>query len=236
MKIFVEKNNDKFINNLILSLNWMGIETYSSEIDQDLYKIYHYYPFNVGVFVASKFNHETAQFIAEFYSRPNTKMIVYHDIYRTDIESDFSKAAIHIRNDKEYDKVKIPELVNHFLFRNVGLERKKNSYAVFLDNSKELPEDLGELLYPNTKLHINMFNSSEIQHHQNLGLISEIDKANILNTYEFFIDIHHNYANEARLCGSKVVDVAQIKNHKKPRNPKNINAETYKNFIRSTIL
>jgi hypothetical protein len=81
-----------------------------------------------------------------------------------------------------------------------------------------------------------MFNSSEIQHHQNLGLISEIDKANILNAYEFFIDIHHNYTNEARLCGAKVVDVSQIKNNKKPRNPKNINVETYENFIRSTIL
>jgi hypothetical protein len=115
------------------------------------------------------------------------------------------------------------------------MPRKKNRYAVFLDGIKEIPDNLNANLYPNTKLNINMFNSSYVQNPQNIGLISEIEKAQILNTYEFFIDINNNYSHEAKACGAKVLDPDSLKEKTKSnKNTKKV--QTYEEFIRLNIL
>lgn len=236
MKVFVQQHDDKFINNLTFSLRSMHIDTYCSDINQDLYRIYHYYPFDIAIFLASKFNNETAQFISEFYSSQNIKFFIYHDQHNEEIISLFGSAAINLVHTASSNKsILIPELINLFLFSNLKIPRKKNRYAVFLDGIKEIPDNLNDKLYPNTKLQISLFNSSHIQNPQNIGLISEIEKAQILNTYEFFIDINNNYANEARVCGAKVLDIDKLKEKSKPdKNNKSI--QTYEEFIRTNIL
>lgn len=236
MKVFVQRHDDKFINNLTHSLRNMRIDTYCSDINQDLYRIYHYHPFDIAIFLASKFNNETAQFISEFYNSKNIKFFIYHDQHNEEIISSFGSAAINlVHTGSSKNSILIPELINQFLFSNLKLPRKKNRYAVFLDGIKEIPDNLNDKLYPNTRLHISLFNSLHIQNPQNVGLISEIEKAQILNMYEFFIDINNNYANEARACGAKVVGVDKLK--EKPKPGKNIkNTQTYEEFIRTNIL
>ena len=236
MKVFIQRHDDKFINNLTLSLGSMGINTYCSDINQDLYRIYHYYPFDIAIFLASKFNNEIAQFISEFYSSKNIKFLIYHDQHNEEIISSFGSAAINlVHMTSSNNSIVIPELINQFLFYNLKMPRKKNRYAVFLDGIKEIPNRLNDKLYPNTKLQINLFNSSYIQNPQNLGLISEIEKAQILNTYEFFIDINNNYTNEAKACGAKVLEVDSLKEKTKSEK-KNKSTQTYEEFIRTNIL
>lgn len=236
MKVFVQRHDDKFINNLTLSLHSMNIDTYCSDIAQDLYRIYHHYPFDTAIFLSSKFNNESAQFISEFYSSKRIKFFIYHDQHNEEIISSFGAAAINLTyKTSSNNSIMIPELINQFLFYNLKMPRKKNRYAVFLDAMKEIPDNLNENLYPNTKLNINMFNSSYVQNPQNIGLISEIEKAQILNTYEFFIDINNNYAHEARACGAKVFDIDKLKETPK-QSKKNKSVQTYEDFIRSNIL
>jgi len=236
MKVFIQRHDDKFINNLTLSLQSMHIDTYCSDINQDLYRIHHYYPFDTAIFLSSKFNNESAQFISEFYSAKRIKFFVYHDQYNEEIISSFGTAAINLVHVKSSsNSVLIPDLINQFLFNNLKMSRKKNRYAVFLDGLKEIPDNLNDKLYPNTKLNINMFNSQYVQNSQNIGLISEIEKAQILNTYEFFIDINNNYAHEARACGAKVFDIDKLK-EKPKQSKKNKSVQTYEEFIRSNIL
>jgi hypothetical protein len=213
----------------------MGVDHHCSDISQDLYRIYHYYPFDIAIFLSSKFNNETAQFISEFYSSGGIKFFIYHDEHNEEIISSFSTAAINLVHTKSSNSVLIPELINQFLFYNLKMPRKKNRYAVFLDGIKEIPDNLNANLYPNTKLNINMFNSSYVQNPQNIGLISEIEKAQILNTYEFFIDIKNNYSHEAKACGAKALDPDGLKEKTKSnKNTKKV--QTYEEFIRLNIL
>ena len=237
MNIFVQKQDSKFVNNIILTLRHMGNNVISTDINNDLYKIYHTYQFSIGVFLGSKFNNETAQFVSEFYSK-QVKSIIYHDVDNTDVMSDFNKAAHHLSYNNYKNATIIPDMINNHLYKNLGLARKKSSYAVFLDHCKNIPDSLIDVLYPNTKLHINMFNSEYVSHPQNLGKISEIDKVNILNSYEFFIDINQNYSAEATVCGAKVISVDQLKLGKKIKLKNKIDPAitTYETFIRSNLL
>ena len=215
----------------------MGNNVISTDINNDLYKIYHTYKFSIGIFLASKFNNETAQFVSEFYSK-QVKSIIYHDIDNTDIMRDFNKAAHHLSYNNYQNVTVIPNMINNNLYKNLNLPRRKSSYAVFLDHSKSIPDSLIDVLYPNTKLHINMFNSEYVSHPQNLGKISEIDKVNILNSYEFFIDINGDYSAEAAECGAKTISVDQIKLGKKIKlkNKTDPAIPTYETFIRSNLL
>lgn len=237
MKIFLQQHNDRFINNLANALKNMDQQIQQLDLNKDIYKIYHHYPFNMGIFIASKFTQDIAQFISEYYNSKNSiKFIIYHDILNEGIIDDYGSITTNlIKNDKTYKSaIKIPSLVNDAIFKDLGLERKKNTYAVFLEYTKTIPADLSMLLYPNTKKHIRLFNSPHIQHHQNIGLLSESDKAQILNTYEYFININDEYVEEALSCGAKVVDSRAI--DKKMPNKKNKNTISYESFIGSTIL
>jgi hypothetical protein len=237
VNIFVQKQDSKFINNIILTLRHMGIDVISTDINNDLYKIYHNHQFSIGIFLASKFNNETAQFVSEFYSK-QVKSIIYHDIDNTDVMSDFSRAAHHLSHNAYENTTTIPKMINNHLYKNLGLVRRKSAYALFLDHRKNIPDNIIDILYPNTKLHINMFNSEHVSHHQNLGKVSEIDKANILNSYEFFIDINGDYSAEAVECGAKLISVDQIKLGKKTKITNKIDPTitTYETFIRSNLL
>lgn len=235
MKIFVQKQDSKFINNIILTLRYMEETVLSTDINKDLYKIYHHYPFDIAIFLSSKFDNEIAQFITEMYSK-NVKFFIYHDELNTDILRDFNKAAVHLSHTNHETAINLPDMINNHLYKKSDLHRKKSSYAVFLDHTNNIPDEIIDILYPNTKLHINMFNSEYVSHPQNLGLITEIEKAKILNEYEFFIDINNNYSAEALACGSKVITVEQIKNNKKPKTQKKKTIDTYENFIRTHLI
>jgi hypothetical protein len=236
MNIFIEKQDSKFINNIILTLKHMEKNVFSSDINKDLYKIYYRYPFDVVIFLASKFNNETAQFISEMSSK-DIKFFIYHDEeLDVDLINSFSNVATHLSHTNDKGVLQLTQMINNYIYKNIDLPRKKLSYAIFLDHKKYIPDELLEILYPNTKLHINMFNSEYVSHYQNLGLISEIDKARILNQYEFFIDIDNNYSAEAVACGAKPITIEQIKNKKKVKNQKNMNMTTYEDFIRIHLI
>jgi hypothetical protein len=114
------------------------------------------------------------------------------------------------------------------------IPRQKNTYAVFLEYSQRLPEKIEHLLYPNSNKHIRLFNSPYIQHHQNIGLLSETEKSVILNSYEFFINTDNEYIDEAIACGAKVMGVDSSGKLNKYTN-KDKDIISYANFIGSIL-
>lgn len=242
-KIFIQKQDSKFINNTILCLEHLGQDIISIDINSDLYRTYHHYSFNSAIFLASKINNEIAQFISEFYTK--IKCFIYHDIENHEAISSFGVAVRHFSHLDQSNTVKIPKMINPWLFyQDPTITRKTGSYAVFLEGAKDIPEQLANVLYPNTNLHINLFNSVHFQHPLNLGHISEYDKARILNTYEFFININQQYDAEAVACGAKVINIQDLpkilnSNSKTKRKNKNTikeNIKSYEEFLKEQIL
>lgn len=241
--IFIENQDNKFINNTIASLKHMNKSVVHAEIRSDLYRIYHHYPFDIAIFLASKLNIEVAQFISEFHKK--VKCFIYHDTENDEILSIFKDAAKHLSHSHDTQgRIKIPQLINSWLFcKNKSLIRRPDSYAVFLDHIQTIPAELEDIIYPHTNLYINMFNSKVLKHHLNLGVLSEYDKVKILNSYEFFIDIHDNYGAEAESCGAKVLtlrDLPKLINKDlkitTKKTKKNKPIKSYEEFLKENIL
>lgn len=237
MRILIQKHNDRFINNVYDTLIRDGHQVAQSEINRDIYKIYHHYPFELAVLISSKFTHDIAQFVSEFYNGKNKiKFIIYHDFLNEQIINDYGSTAIHLSNTNEKIKnvTNIPKLLNNNIFKNLNMSRKKETYSIFLEYTKVLPTNLEHVLYPATNKQIRLFNSPYIEHHQNIGLISEVEKAEILNSCEFFINTNNGYTDEAIACGAKVVEIDN-KGKVKKYMDKDRNIISYEKFIGSIL-
>lgn len=237
MKFFVEAQDSKFINNTIISLRQNpNIEVVSYISHKNLYKIYHQTKFNKAIFIASRFTSEIAQFVTEFYNK-DVQFFMYHDKLSLNIIEDYSTACSNLVNEKGIkNTIYIPELINHYIYKNNN-EDKHKSIACFIDGIENIPDSLEQHLYPNSKIPIRMFNNSKITHHQNLGLLNEYGKANLLNRSEYFLDMNGNYTEEAIRCGCKVVKLDNIQSYKKvKKNKPNNKLATYQDFIDQNIL
>ena len=67
---------------------------------------------------------------------------------------------------------------------------------------------INALLYPNTKLKINIFNDANWPSDQNLGMLDPIQLNDVLNTYNKFIDLSSQPTLEAQACGISPADIS----------------------------
>lgn len=206
MKTLIQYNADKFIQ----SLTSVIPNSFISSIDGMLYALHFQNDFDNMVFVVSdKISAEINSFIIEFQEQKN--IILYY----TDATEDYSELFKHVKHVTKHGlslkqkHIELPEVVvNTSIFVNQELEQRKDKYCIILNYTKNFPDELKCLLYPNTKMPINIFNSPYVPHMQNLGMInSELEKSNILNRYKYFVNISSEYMYEAALCGCVVVHV-----------------------------
>lgn len=233
-KIFIQKINNKFIDNLSQS-ELPGFAIAFGHTDGVLYKIHHQYNFDIYVFSVSAINNEIIQFIIEF--RHAVKVFLYHDIQPTEEFIDQYGSLFHHLsiepNQQLVKNTKIPNnLVNTTLYKRLDIV-KNDSIVFFLDGLNHIPPNIEKVLYPNTMLPIKLFNNNTIVHPQNLGLISELDKATILNEALYFISHNNFYEQEAALCGCKILNSNNIDiNDAKIITP---NIITYEEFIKNIL-
>lgn len=229
IKLFTQNLNNKFTNN-ILYLNDQDIVVSTGNTENILYKIHSKYNFNNYIFNTSLFNNEVAQFIAEYCS--TIKIFIFHDQQpNIDILKEYEKFCINITQDsvEGFDTKIVPKnIVNDITYKNTSYP-KDDSIVFFLDNLNEIPENIQNLLYPNTKLKIKLYNNQNIKHPQNIGMISENDKALILNKSSYFISYNEYYEQEASICGCTILDYNDLDLQK----PKQVqqNYITYKQFL-----
>jgi len=228
-KLLVHKTNNKFINNIDLSSMDFCSKLVVDTTNQ-LYKIYYKYQFSHAIFVASLFNEEVNQFILEFGEI--VKIFIYNDI---SINFPYKKNISGIiQKDKTESKNKIialPKLVNHEVFSNSNCNRI-NQIISFLDDVDSIPENLNKYLYPLSKLCLKLFNNDTIIHPQNLGLLSEPDKASLLQQSDFYLAITDYYVPEAWACGTKVLTIEDLDSLKPNRFKSSKSFQSYANFLK----
>ena len=216
--LLVEHKSNKLVNNILHS-NFVNIKVISAIINNNLYELYYQYKFNFLLLMSSSLNSEIFQFINEFSNSSELKIILYHDKVNIDLLDMVSDNLIHLidikhkysLNRKQKNIRYMPLLVNKELFNtNNSLKQRFSSIVCFIDELESIPEDLVKYLYPNNKLPIRLFNNSNIQHPQNLGLLSELDKAVLLKQTEFYLAINDYYAPEALLSGCQVLDIKEL--------------------------
>lgn len=113
---------------------------------------------------------------------------------------------------EQQNHIDVSEFVNYSLFNSYSCQEKKNILAVFLNNSTKVPDSIEKKLQKNNlKFQVRLFDNKNIKHDYNVGLVSEKEKTEILNTYKYYIAINDNYINEAKICGAILLDPETFK-------------------------
>jgi hypothetical protein len=226
MRLFIQELEDKFINNISL-IKHKDIVIVNDDIDNDLYSIHYRYNFDSYVFISSLMTNEIYQYILEFY---HTKQIIlYHDILNENVISSLANHCINISPLDIQGIIKIPNLINEHIFFNMGKQRQKH-IPCFVDNAEMLDENLLNILYPHTKFNIRLFGPPSIKHPQNIGILSEQEKAEILNESESCLLLNDKYIAEALNCGTKILRLKEgLLTEDKTSMPSN--TETYAQFL-----
>jgi hypothetical protein len=201
MKLFIQEFNDKFINNLSL-IEHPNIAIANDNISGNLYGLHYKYDFDTYVFVSSLMTNEIYQYILEFHK--SKRIVLYHDIINGQILDTIAQFCINVGKLSSTNIIKIPALINDHIFFNMKKERSK-SIPCFIDHAEILDEDLLSVLYPNKKFNIRLFGSALIRHPQNIGLLSERERAEILNDSESCLMIDDLYLPEVLSCGTKIL-------------------------------
>lgn len=229
IKLLIQKTDNKFINNIDLSSMDFCSKLIVDTTNQ-LYKTYYKYQFTHAIFVASLLNDEINQFILEFGE--HIKIFIYND---TLINLPYNKNICGIiQKDKTESNNKIivlPKLVNHEIFYNNN-SKKINQIVSFLDDIDSIPENLHKYLYPSSKLCLKLFNNPNIIHPQNLGLLSEQDKATLLQQSEFYLAITDYYVPEAWACETKILTTDDLESLKPNKFRKTKSFQSYTNFLK----
>jgi hypothetical protein len=241
MKLLIQDCNYKFFNN-IRHTKIDNLQIYSAKLIGDLYALYYQYKFDYMIFSFSDLTNEILQFVAEFGH--TNRIFIYHD---KEPNQEFINSYKTVCTNLVHEKfmpdntllkiISIPDnLLNHQIF--MPSDGPKLDQAVcFLDGLSELPLELESVLYPYTRHRIKLFNNNKIHHAQNLGILSEIDKARILNISKYYILINNDYLSEAITCNCSILDLQELSDMI-PRKYATVSNthQTYYDFILENIL
>lgn len=242
-KIFVAQRNNRFINGLTGYFSEIA-DVVHTDVNKNIYNIYYSLNFDYCIINLSNIDNELVQFISEYSSI--IKIFIYFDVQNykdTNILESLKTSVYYLIPENIYNiyskyehTIKVPNnLVNKKLFnRNNSIQKNQDSICFFLDQCESIPESLMNQLYPTTKKRITLYNNNTIKHPQNLGVVSEIDKAYILNKSEYFINYNSYYIFEAISCGCKIITIDNIDISK----CENISPEitNYDDFLKEYIL
>lgn len=232
--LLIQNLNDKFINNLSLcQTNFCHI--ISADIGGSLYRLYYKYNFSYIILIDSLLDNECFQFIEEFGS--DVSVYVYQNSETKNYKRARKIAGVlsYTKHEDGYKVIKIPTLVNHDLYNSNSSIQKIHQIVSFMDKIDHVPEDLEKYLYPQANLPIKLFNNSNIIHPQNLGLLSEKDKALLLERSKYYLAITDDYVAEAWACGCEVLTIDDL-DTLKPSTYKHSNAfQPYTNFLKGLV-
>lgn len=132
------------------------------------------------IFNASIINDEIYQFISAVHNKLN--IYIFLDKILPNINN------LNIKYIEYF-----PYLINKQLYIKNNID-KNNRIVYFHDeSSSSLHPKLESLLYPNTRLNINIFDAHNIKHPLSLGFLNEIDKKNMLYDSKYYIHDNNNY-------------------------------------------
>jgi hypothetical protein len=175
---------------------------------------------------------EEYQFIDDFGK--NINIFVYNDNnIQLRKNLNIKKILQKDKNQSEYDTISIPKLVNNELFFSSPDQTIKNNHIIsFLDSIDSLPNWLHNFLYPTSKLPIKLFNNNTIIHPQNLGLVSENDKALLLRQSKYYLAINDDYVPEAWASQCLVLSKDDLETLQPTTYKNSKSFQSYSNFLK----
>lgn len=242
--ICITRSNKKLNKNLPYYSSEL-VKLFEFDTKNSIYKTYYSMNKTIDTFIlnSSLLNAETLDFIKQFDG--NIKFILYKD---EDIDIPMPESVYVILDPKIQNKkpedIQLPKhIINDKIYNEENIqETKLYDMVCFLDNQATIPQQLNELLYPNTSLKIRLFNGSGLQHYQNLGEINENERKEILLESKTLLYINPDYICEAMMCGCSVADISSdnpdivFNNINNPIMPENLEFTTYAKIIEDFIL
>lgn len=230
--IFIQSNNNKLFSNIGITKN-NKFNIIRGEITNNIYQIFYSLNFEALIMnLGENIDNSVIQFAIEF---PDKNIFIYDQQSKIDTSDISSIKNIKIIVDNKQSKtikddnvISINQnMLNDQLYGKKNNFQKQNYCACFLDNMQIIPQRLMSQLYPNSHHKIRMFNNSSIQHIQNLGIITEKDRAEILKEAQYYIPLNDKYELEAHLSGCTILNLEDMKEIKYEI-PK---YETYNSFL-----
>lgn len=213
--LLIPNINNKFYRNLaIVQINNLNIVANNELLQGNIYGLYYRIKFDYVIVPSSLLSNSIIQFAIEYAS--NVKVIIDID---SNLDNEFIEAYKGVfyflttstnNNNNNRFLIKPQFIINEPLYeKNIN---KENFIACFLDGCNSIPTALTDYLCPNSLLKIKMFNGMNISHHQNIGMLNEIDKAEILKKAEYYLGLNdESYIIEAKLSGCKILNLDTIK-------------------------
>jgi len=236
-KLLVEYIDDKFINNIALSLTPF-CDKLVTNLQSQLYKLYYEYNCSDIIFIDIFLSDEKYQFIEEFGKKINIYIYITDkdSFINKDIKSEYIAALIcKEKFNTNHKLITLPVMVNNAIFNKNNTSNKNNDIICFIENIQSLPQELSKFLYPSTTLPIKMFNNNNIIHPQNLGLLSEIDKAKLLQQSKYYLAITEDYIPEAWSCKCCVLSTDDLDSLKPTKFKYSSSFQSYSNFLKGLL-
>lgn len=238
--ICITKSNKKLNNNLGYYSS-EKIRFFELDSSQSIYKM-HYSNKNMDTLIinSSQITDEIIDFVEQLGDA--LKIIIYHD---DTTPVNLNNKVHHIVDHAiDLNGQKLPQfIINDKIYTNIpSTINKTYDMIYFLDQDTTIRDGLSQLLYPNSKSQIRLFNGEKIQHYQNVGYVNEQERKEILLESKTLLFSNEDYVCEASMCGCRVADISSdnidiiFNNINNPIIPKNIQFTTYTTIIEKFIL
>lgn len=240
--ILIQHSNAKFIQNC-LSLSMPDYMIIDIVVGNNLYNTYFRHKPGHCLFSGGVLSSEVIQFCEDYSNE--TSIYIFHETEDSYVKSEaLLGGGTNVRHiGYGVATFSMPDnLINDQLFYNTNQPHTQSGVVCFMDGVPEMPKPLMALLYPNTNTPIKLFNCPNIKHYQNLGMVNEKNRALLLQTHQYCLDMSpyqgYSYINEAIACGSIPISIDDIISgtyiNKTPI-MSNIPLLTYTNFLRDIL-
>lgn len=245
--ILIQKHNSKLFRNLSL-MKFTNATFFPIDISGNLYAAHYSQKFDAIIFAESAITAEIKQYIEEFSNQ--IKIIVYRDayiskngsiirrsknknIFQNDITGNLLAAM-----DKNITILVTPEYIyNDEIYSDIVQKSEKTEQIIsFMDEIEKCPLDLERHLYPSGKKRIKLFNNPKIKSVNNLGVLTEQDRKDILLESKHYLSIDSSYELEARMCGCNILTLSKLDKIDSTVDDKPFPAITYRQFIEPILL
>ena len=229
--IFIQSLPEKLFSHIKIT-ELQNTRIVSGPYTNNIYQIFYKTNFDTILLSADSINKSILQFATEF---DNKKIFIYTQNEKIEDIKEHKNIRYISYTDKDQTYLSnniiyaTRNMVNHQLYNSELLAdvEKQDYIACFLEDIQILPQNIMSNLYPNSHKKIKMFNNPQIQHLQNLGIITERDRSQILKECKYYLNLNSQYKIEASIYNCEIVDPKTMETieYTTPR------YETYQSFV-----
>jgi len=211
--LLIQQGPGKFLQNCS-SISSEKIRIIDIAIDNNLYQTFFRHKPDYCIFAANGISNEIVQFCQDYSGTTKIYFFVLNHNALSSLQNAIHDSNIKTIGYADTDIIIPPYLINDQLFYNKDNTNRTDGIVCFMEGLSSIINSMSDLLYPKTNIPIKMFNCPSIKHYQNLGMVTEPDKAALLQNHKYYLDINLdiglNYRTEAIACGCIPITIEDI--------------------------